>query len=135
MTYSFGKSSLEKRDTLHPKLQRVVDEVIKYYNFSIIEGVRTKERQAELFAQGKSKTLDSKHLADPNGKSRAMDLCPFPIDWSDRERFILFAGYVLGTAQQLGIVLVWGGDWNRDFYTKDTGFFDEPHFQLADDEV
>lgn len=130
-----GNSSLEKYATLHPKLQKVVSEVIKYVDFSVIEGVRTKERQIELVEQKKSKTLDSKHLADQNGKSRAMDLAPYPIDWEDRERFILFAGFVLGVAQQLGIKLIWGGDWNRDFYTKDTGFFDSPHFELHKDEV
>lgn len=135
MTFKFGKSSLEKRATLHPKLVRVVDELIKYVDFTILEGVRSPERQKELVEQGKSKTLDSKHLADKNGKSRAMDLSPFPIDWNDKERFLLFAGFVLGIAQGLGIRLISGSDWNRDFQVKDTGFMDIPHFQLSEEEV
>jgi len=130
----FGKRSLEQRQTLHPKLQKVVDEVIKTVDFTILEGVRSVERQKELVAKGMSKTMKSRHLPDSNGKSRAMDLSPHPIDWENKERFILFAGYVLGIAQQLGINLVWGGDWNKNFDIKDTKFFDAPHFELHDSE-
>ena len=54
---------------------------------TIIEGLRTEARQAELVAQGKSKTKYSKHL-----EGKAVDLAPYPIDWEDRERFTYFAG-------------------------------------------
>jgi len=132
--YKFGKRSLDQRKTLHPKLQKIVDTTIKYVDFSILEGVRSLDRQKELVAQGKSKTLKSKHLPDKNGQSRAMDLAPSPIDWNNRERFILFAGFILGIASSLNIKVVWGGDWNGDFDTKDTGFFDAPHFELDESE-
>ena len=64
-----------------------------------------------------------------------MDVLPYPIDWKDYERMTLFAGYVIGTAEQMGIKLVWGNDWDRDFQTKDTGFKDYPHFELHKDEM
>lgn len=131
---SFGKRSKEERNTLHPKLQRIVDEAIKHEDFSIIQGIRYIEEQEELLRAGKTKTLKSKHLPDKNGKSRAMDIVPYPIDWSNRERFILFAGKILGIAHSMGIGLIWGGDWNDDGNVKDTSFFDAPHFQLKDEE-
>lgn len=133
--YKFGKSSLEKRETLHPKLQKICDEVIKHLNISILQGVRTVDEEKALVAQGKSMTMNSKHLPDVNGKSRAMDIALYPIDWDNDSQFTLVAGYILGIAEMMGIKLVWGGDWNRDFNTKDTGFMDNDHFQLADEEV
>ena len=77
---SFGKRSKEERNTLHPKLQRIVDEAIKHEDFSIIQGIRYIEEQEELLRAGKTKTLKSKHLPDKNGKSRAMDIVPYPIE-------------------------------------------------------
>lgn len=126
----FSKKSLERLDTCHPDIQKVFKEVIKHVDCSILEGVRTKERQEELVRQGKSKTLNSKHIKQADGYAHAVDVAPWPIDWADRERFTLFAGFVLGIAKGLGVELVWGGDWDSDFTTKDHSFFDGPHFQL-----
>ena len=38
---------------------------------------------------------------------------------------------VMGVAGELGIELVWGGNWDRDQELSDNGFDDLPHFQLA----
>ena len=65
--------------------------------------------------------------------SRAVDCVPYPIDWTDRERFTLFAGFVLGVAARMGITLRWGGDWNMNFEVKDNRFDDFPHFELIKD--
>ena len=83
-----------------------------------------------LFETGQSKVVwpNGKHNSTP---SQAADVAPYPIDWNDKERFILFGGYVLGIAAQLEIAIRWGGDWNGDKYTKDTAFFDAPHFELV----
>lgn len=130
----FGKRSKKKRETLHPKLQKIVDEAIKHVDFSILEGVRTVERQKELVATGKSKTMKSKHLPIKSGiykgKSRAMDAMKYPIDWDNWQRNYLFAGYILGVANSLGIKLRLGADWDGDFTTKDQSFHDLPHFEL-----
>ena len=61
----------------------------------------------------------------------ACDVVPYPIDWNDRERFHLFAGFVLGIANQMGIELRWGGDWNRNWEVDDNKFDDFPHFELV----
>ena len=67
------------------------------------------------------------HNASP---SRAADVVPYPVDWDDRERFHLFAGFVLGIAQSMEINIRWGGDWNKNFDVDDNQFDDFPHFEL-----
>ena len=56
-----------------------------------------------------------------------------PINWADRERFHLFAGFVLGIAQSMEINVRWGGDWNKNWEVDDNQFDDFPHFELLKD--
>tara|TARA_R100000808_G_C2144217_1_gene152015 strand:- start:1919 stop:2314 length:396 start_codon:yes stop_codon:yes gene_type:complete len=125
----FGKSSKKRLDTAHPHLQKIFNEVVKVIDCSVLEGHRGKELQDKYFNEGKSK------VKFPNGRhnklpSLAVDVTPYPIDWNDRERQTLFAGYVLGVASQMGINIRWGGDWNKDFSVADNRFDDFPHFEL-----
>lgn len=121
---------MERLKTCHPDIQKVFNEVIKHIDCSILQGVRTVEEQEELVRTGKSKTMDSKHLKQSDGYSHAVDVSPYPIDWNNRDRFILFAGKVLGIAKALGVDLVSGIDWDDDGDISDHTFFDAPHFQL-----
>ena len=125
----FGKTSKEKLATCHEDLQKVFNEVIKHVDCSVIEGYRNEERQNKLFSEKKTKVRypNGRHNSNP---SRAVDVVPYPIDWNDRERFHLFAGFVLGIAKSMGIVLRWGGDWNMNFEVDDNNFDDFPHFEL-----
>lgn len=122
----FGPTSSERLNSVHPELQKVFREVVKSFDCTIIEGLRSPERQQQLVAEGKSKTLNSRHLTGD-----AVDVVPYPIDWADRERFHFFAGFVLGTAKSLGISLRWGGDWNQDTEVDDNTFDDLPHFERS----
>tara|TARA_R110002012_G_scaffold268415_1_gene452355 strand:+ start:1262 stop:1666 length:405 start_codon:yes stop_codon:yes gene_type:complete len=125
----FGKRSKEKLSTCDKDLQKVFNEVIKYVDCSVLEGHRSEERQEKLFQEGKTKVHYPKgrHNSKP---SRAVDVTPYPVDWADRERQTLFAGFVLGLARGMGITLRWGGDWNMNFEVKDNRFDDFPHFEL-----
>jgi hypothetical protein len=119
-------------DTCDERLQKLFERVVEKIDCTILEGERGEERQNFLFDSGQSK------LQYPNGKhnsspSLAVDVAPWPIDWENRERFVLFAGYVLGVANEMDIPLRWGGDWNMDWDTKDHKFFDGPHFELDED--
>jgi len=129
--YKFGSRSKKHLVTLDERLQRVLNEVIKYVDCSIIEGHRSAERQDKLFEEGRTKVKypNGRHNANP---SRAVDVVPYPIDWDDRERFHLFAGFVIGIAQSMEIKLRWGGDWNMNFEVDDNNFDDFPHFELID---
>ena len=125
----FGKRSKERLSTCHTDLQKVFNEVIKTVDCSVLEGHRSAERQDLLFKEGKTKVKypNGRHNNNP---SMAVDVAPYPIDWSDRERFHLFAGFVLGVAKSMGIDLRWGGDWDQDWYVHDNRFDDFPHFEI-----
>ena len=136
MSYKFGDRSSANLETCSEKLQLVAHEVIRFVDFSVIEGHRPDERQYQLYLDGKSEfdgiTQKSEHQSNP---SRAMDLLPYPSVlhgvniWADYKRFIMFDGFVLGIARANGIELISGIDWNQDWSMADTGFFDYPHFQ------
>lgn len=127
---SFGKKSLDNMIGVHPKLIDVLLEVIQYYDFSILEGVRTSERQKALYANGDSRTLNSKHLKQSDGYSHAVDIAPYPIDWNDKRRFAFLAGLVIATGKTKGIDITWGNDWDSDGDLDEHQLQDGPHFQL-----
>ena len=127
----FGSRSRGRLSSCNPKLRRVFNEVVKEFDCSVLCGHRGEDEQNKAFKEGKSKVKypNGRHNAKP---SNAVDVAPYPIDWSDRERFTLFAGYVLGIARSMGIKLRWGGDWDGDFEVKDNNFDDLPHFELIE---
>lgn len=141
MSYSFGRRSHSKKITCHKDLQLILDEAIKIYDLTILEGSRTQETQMEYYAQGKSK-LDgvnkkSKHqVSDEQPLSMAVDIAPYPIDWNDKNRFYFLAGIIKAVSAKLleegkiTHVIRWGGDWDSDNNFKDQTFFDLPHFEL-----
>lgn len=126
----FSRRSLAKLETCHPDLQAVMKEVIKHVDITILEGRRSRETQEHYVSTGRSKTMNSKHLAQEDGYSHAVDIAYYPIDWKDREKFIMLAGFVKGVAAKMGIKLRSGVDWDGDFSVKDHSFFDGPHFEL-----
>ena len=128
---SFGKKSRERLATCDTRLQEVFNEVIKYVDCSILEGHRDKERQNQLYIEGKTKVKypNGRHNSSP---SNAVDVTPYPVDWADRERQTLFAGFVIGIARSMGITLRWGGDWDMDFQVMDNRFDDFPHFEVKE---
>ena len=127
----FGKRSIGRLQTCDQKLQELFYEVVKHFDCSIIEGHRGEERQNKAYADGKSKVKypNGKHNQNP---SVAVDVAPYPIDWSDRDRFHYFGGFVLGVAKEMGMNIRWGGDWNQDTETKDNKFDDLVHFEIKD---
>lgn len=117
--YKFSKRSKANLATIDSRLQNIFNEVIKYYDITIIEGIRDIETQKKYVAEGKSQTMNSKHL-----KGLAVDIAPYPIDWNNINRFFEVAGCIKTIAQQKGIKIQWGGDWKN--------FKDYPHWELVD---
>lgn len=140
MRYKFSRRSLDNLVGVHPDLVRVVHDLMnmQIMDFTVVEGLRTPERQRELFAQGKSKTLNSKHLKQPDGFSHAVDIYPHPIDMGavragnarEISRFGLLVGMALALAKSEGIKIRSGMDWDGDGETLDHTFFDAPHLEL-----
>tara|TARA_R100001129_G_C5124474_1_gene191188 strand:+ start:82 stop:480 length:399 start_codon:yes stop_codon:yes gene_type:complete len=125
----FGSRSRKNLATCHEDLQDLFNEVIKHVDCSVICGHRNKQEQNEAFEKKRTKVKypNGRHNAKP---SMAADVVPYPIDWDDRERFHLFAGFVMGIAQSMEINIRWGGDWNKNFEVDDNNFDDFPHFEL-----
>ncbi len=129
----FSTRSLAVLQTCDEKLQIVFNEVIEWVDCTILEGARSDEAQLEAFRAGRSqlKPGQSKHnVTTDRPLSRAVDVAPYPIRWDDHRRFYLFAGFVIGTAAQLGIMVRCGADWDGDFEVRDQSFHDLPHFEL-----
>ena len=121
----FGRRSKERLKGVDAKLVNVANELIKLMDVTVIEGLRSQERQNELVAQGKSKTKFGKHV---DGK--ALDLAPYPIDWEDRERFHYMGGLIRGIGHSLSVKIRWGGDWDSDGEIKDNSFDDLVHIEI-----
>lgn len=131
----FSQKSRANLATCHPELRRLFEEVIKHVDCTIVEGMRSPETQAEYVRTGKSTTLESKHLAQKDGWSWAVDVMVYPIDWNDWKRNYMFAGYVRGVAKTLGIDIRCGADWNSNFDVNDQSFHDLPHFELMSGKI
>lgn len=133
---TFGAESTKQLATCHIDLQVVMNEAIKYFDFTVLEGHRGQAAQEAAFAAGNSK------LHYPNGKhnslpSLAVDIAPYPTNWKDTERFVYFAGFIMGVSKMLlaqGKIthtVKWGGDWNSNTQVKDESFRDYGHFELV----
>ena len=101
-------TSRERLDTCHFWLRQLFEAVIKDVDFSVICGHRGEEAQNEAYDGGFSlvRWPDSKHNAEA---SLAVDVAPYPIDWTDEGRFHYLAGWVMRTAKDLRVPIRWGG--------------------------
>ena len=131
----FSNTSKNRLKTCDERLQKLFNEVIKYYDCTIVCGHRTEEEQNKAYNEQNSqlKYPESKHNEYP---SKAVDVAPYVsgigIPWNDVGAFYIFAGRVLTIAVQMGINIRYGGDWDSDSLTKDQKFHDLPHFELID---
>lgn len=120
--FHFSKRSLDNLAGLHPDIQAIFHEALRItdIDFVVIEGLRTVERQRELFNQRPrvTTTMKSRHL-----DGFAADACPYPIDWDDIAKFVQLSEIIKQAAVNLGLKIQWGGDWS--------GFPDSPHWQLS----
>jgi len=117
-------------------LQTLFFEVINHFDCTIIEGFRDEADQNKAYASGKSrlKWPYGKHNQSP---SMAVDVAPFPVDWDNEQRFLVFAGFVLGTANSLKAqckmshYVRWGGAWNGLDKLNTPGMLNDfVHFEL-----
>lgn len=141
MTYRLGIKSQMRLAGVHPRLITVVERAIMLtrQDFMVLEGVRTPERQKQLYAQGRTApgdivtwTLNSNHFIHPEtGYGHAVDLVPYPVDWETPAKFDAIALAMFQAASELGVKLRWGADWDRDGRPREKGESDSPHFELA----
>ena len=133
---SFSKRSKERLITAHVDLQKVANEVIKYFDCTVTAGHRTPEEQNKLYQKGRVEEGGivtykdgyeklSKHNHNP---SLALDLVPYPELWSSEDKlkelgrlFMAITNMMLERGEiENGIE--WGGNWST--------FKDYPHYQI-----
>jgi len=132
---TWGKNSKRHYDTLDPCLKKIMDRVLQEVaDISLISGHRTPDEQYDLWVAGKTTVRwpDSKHNAIP---SRAVDFQPYPYPDSE-EKLWGALGYIAGRAIEIaredGIILRWGGDWDRDGDMTDQSFDDLFHLEILE---
>lgn len=123
----FSKESKDLLATCDPNLQKLFNEVIKYFDCKVLEGHRSTERQLQLYKEGKTRVKFGKHNEFP---SLAVDIAPYPVSWKDLSRFYYFAGFAMGIARSMNLKIRWGGDWDSDTDLHDQEFNDLVHFEL-----
>lgn len=116
-----NERSLKNLEGVHADLVKVVKRAAELaeVDFIVTEGLRTMKRQRELVAAGASRTLKSRHLT-----GHAIDFAPVvggEVTWK-WPPFFLIADAFKAAAKELGVAIVWGGDWVR--------FKDGPHIEL-----
>jgi len=124
MSFQLSEKSLRRLDGVNPKLVAVVKRAIEItlVDFVVIEGLRTKARQAYLLDAGKSRTMNSYHLT-----GHAVDIAPIidgKVSW-DWKYFHPLADAMKQAAEELNVQITWGGSWKT--------FPDGPHFQIPRD--
>jgi peptidoglycan L-alanyl-D-glutamate endopeptidase CwlK len=107
----------ERLAGVHPSLVNVVNLAATHctQNFSVHDGVRTLLKQKMLVKSGASKTLNSKHLIQPDGFGHAVDLVPIiagELRWEWPPIFVI-ATAMDKAATELGVKLRWGGVWDK----------------------
>lgn len=153
--FSLGTKSRANGKGVHPDLWGVVEQAIKIttQDFMVLEGLRTIERQREYMKRGVTKTLNSKHLAQPStGYSHAVDLVPV-VDGQPRWEWPVIYPVALAmkrAAMAQNVSIRWGGVWDRtladlpdseggikkavsEYCLRHPGpdFLDGPHFELT----
>lgn len=150
MPYVLGAQSKLRLKGVNPKLVRVVERAISIskQDFSVIEGLRTVERQKQLVAAGKSQTMSSNHIT-----GRAVDLAAYvngKIEWQ-LHLFDEIADAMAKAAKEENVAIRWGAAWNIPDIRQWSGsmesammyyiderrkqgkrpFIDAPHFELS----
>lgn len=119
--FKFSQRSLNNLQSVHPDLQTIAHRALELtqVDFVVIEGLRTRERQQQLFSEGATRTMNSRHLT-----GHAIDLAAWSggtVRW-DWPLYDQISKAMKQAAAEYGIPMIWGGDWQS--------FRDGPHFEL-----
>ena len=121
MSIILGQRSLSRLEGVHSDLVRVVKKAaaMSSLDFTVLEGLRTTARQKQLYDQGATKTMNSRHIT-----GHAVDLAPMlggTVRW-DWPLYHQLAAVVKAAAKAENVPIQWGGDWRT--------FKDGPHWEL-----
>ena len=152
--FKLSSKSLGKLEGVNPLLVDTVKRAIELtkVDFGVIYGVRSLETQKKLYESGRSQTMKSKHLIQPDGTAHAVDLMAY--DGSDPSwemaMYDDIADAMKAAAKETGAKIRWGAAWTVDNIAEwdnsmqeamndyidirrksgRTPFIDGPHFEL-----
>ena len=152
--FKLSSRSLGKLEGVNPVLVDTVKRAIELskVDFGVIFGVRSLETQKKLYESGRSQTMKSKHLIQPDGTAHAIDLMAY--DGSDPSwemaMYDDIADAMKAAAKETGAKIRWGAAWTVDNIADWEGtmqeamndyidirrksgrtpFIDGPHFEL-----
>ena len=137
MSIVLGQRSLSRLEGVHPDLVRVVKKAaaLSSLDFTVLEGLRTVDRQKQLMKQGATRTMNSRHIT-----GHAVDLAPMiagSVRW-DWPLYLQLAEIVRSASVSENVPIRWGGTWkllsaiNGPITAKvlSRSFPDGPHFEL-----
>lgn len=137
MSIVLGSRSLSRLEGVHPDLVRVVKKAaaMSDLDFTVLEGLRTLERQKELKANGATKTMNSRHLTGHAVDLGALVKGEVRWDWS---LYLKLAEVMRAASLAEGVPIRWGGTWkllsalSGPITAKNLSrsFPDGPHFEL-----
>ena len=150
MAFKLSKNSLNKLNGVDPRLVSVVQRAIEISktDFGVTEGLRSIATQKKYVAQGKSQTMESKHITGD-----AVDLVAYvgsKVSW-ELNLYDNIADAMKQAAIEKGVSVRWGAAWHiNDIRTykgtmeqamneyidlrRSQGkrpFIDSPHFELS----
>lgn len=149
--FNLSDRSRRTLEGVHPDLIKVVKRAIEIteVDFLVGEGLRTVATQRRYVRQGKSQTMNSRHIKASNGLGHAVDLWMWAdgeISWDtsraesfyevshddDYYNYQEIGTSVLMASEELGIPIRWGADWDGDGQHTDHSFIDWVHFELPE---
>ena len=142
--YKLSNRSLQRLYGVNCSLTNVVKRAIQITNqdFMVTEGVRSREQCCINYGKGRTaqqcsqKGIPVKYAqpdlskvtwlnnpyASKHVTGKAVDLVPYPVDWTDLNKFRTIALAMKQAAAELGVKIIWGGDWKTSK--------DYPHFEI-----
>jgi peptidoglycan L-alanyl-D-glutamate endopeptidase CwlK len=149
---TLGQRSQTAMQGVHPDLCRVIRRAAaiatRAEDFTVIEGVRTREQMCVNYGKGRSaQQCEAKgvpgHYAQPalakvtwlndpfksnhgqkaDGFGHAVDAMPYPIDWHDTKRIMALVALMKRAAAAEKVAIICGADWDTSP--------DLDHFELA----
>ena len=129
--FKFSTKSEQLLNTIQKELNILAHEVIKIspINFSITEGHRSKMKQKELYADGKSK-IDGEIKLGKHQLGKAIDIVCCKEGYTEPLRDIyIVIGLFIAKAKELNINIRVGALWKKSS-TKDNDFIDAFHIEL-----
>lgn len=155
MAIKLGDRSVSRLEGVDSQLVRVVlraaDMAEPHEDFTVLEGVRSKEQcwinygKGRTVAECQAKGVPAKYakpgvpkvtwLKDPLSSKHcfgeAVDLAPYPIDWNDLKRFDALNKLMEQAAWAEKVDIRWGADWDEDGNPRERGESDSPHWELG----